>query len=195
MSTDSIVTPDANPAATDAPGNDLEVVQYEDYWGVQETFTYFLPDGKQFFEIKPMDEGAKTRFQKMTNKGIRMNQRTQDAHLDIDPSDERHTLLKESIVGWKIMQRDPKAEGGWSELPCPEDENRRKRVIADNFASQEAKFNPKVIQDLEFFIRTSNPWMQADMDMEELEKERERIDLLIKQKKEHEAGELVSANK
>lgn len=193
MSTDSIVTPDAAPAATGTVEDDLDNVQYEDYWGVQETFTFFLPDGKQFFEIKPMDEGAKTRFQKMTNKGIRMNQRSQEAHLDIDPSDERHTLIQESVVNWLIMQKGP--DGTWSPLPCPERDDLRKRVIRDNFAGQDARFNPKVIQDLEFFIRTNNPWMQADMDLEELYKERERIDLLIKQNKEQTAGELASANK
>lgn len=189
MSADTTTTPDptAQPAQDD--------VTYEDYWGVQETFQFDLKDGKQYFVIKPMDEGAKTRFQKLTNKGIRMNQRSQEAHLDIDPADERHTLIRESVVDWHIMQKDPKAESGWSELPCPDDEVRRKRVIRENFAGEDAKFNPKIIQELEFFIRTKNPWMQADMDLEELYKQRDEVDLLIKQKKEADAGEDDSTSK
>lgn len=169
---------------------DTNVEGYENYWGVEDTFKFMLPDGKQYFEVKPMDEGAKTRFQKLTNKGIRMNQRSQEATIDVDPSDERHTLIEQSVVDWKIMQRD--RDGNWSELPCPVDERQRKRSLSDNILE---KFNPKAIQDLEFFIRTKNPWMQADMDLDQMNEELDRITLLIKQKKEQDAGELASATK
>lgn len=162
---------------------------YEDYWGVQETFKFNLPDGKQYFEVKPMDEGAKTRFQKMTNKGIRMNQRTQDATIDVDPADERHTLIKESVISWRIMQKD--ADGSYSEYPSPVADAQRKRALEQMLE----KFNPKVVQDLEFFIRTKNPWMQADMDVEEIDKELDRLNELRKQVKEQQAGETSSANK
>lgn len=165
-----------------------EDTPFEDYWGVKETEFYYLPDGKQYFEVKAMDEGAKTRFQKKTNKGIRVNQRSQDAHLDVDPADERHTLILESVVSYKIMQRD--SDGSWTELPCPSDEKRRKEVLRSQILE---KFNPKIIQDLEFFIRTRNPWMQADMDLEEIDKEIDRLHELRKQKLEHDAGEGASA--
>jgi hypothetical protein len=56
-------------------------------------------------------------------------------------------------------------------------------------------FNPKVIQDLEFFIRTKNPWMQADMDLDEIDKEIGRLETLRRQKLDEEAGEGSSANK
>jgi hypothetical protein len=184
MTQDTIQPDSINPAAAQAGE------YYEDYWGVQETFRFELKDGKQYFEIVPMDEGAKTRFQKLTNKGIRMNQRTQDATIDVDPSDERHTLITESVVAWNIMQKG--ADGQWSPLPCPEDDQRRKRVIRDTIL---AKFNPKVIQDLEFFIRTKNPWMQADQELSDLLEQRDQLDELIKQAKEREAGEGSSANK
>lgn len=162
---------------------------YEDYWGVDETFKYSLPDGKQYFEIQPMNEGAKSRFQKMTNKGIRMNQRSQEALIDVDPADERHTLIKESVVGWRIMQRSP--DGSFSEYPCPSGDAQRKRSLETLLE----KFNPKVVQDLEFFIRTKNPWMQADMDVEEIDKEIDRLSELRQQVKDQQAGETSSANK
>lgn len=176
-------------AATDAPQPEVEF-SFEDYWGVQETFFFKLPDGKQYFEIKPMDEGGKTRFQKKTNKGIRVNQKSQDAHLDVDPADERHQLIIESVVSWSLFQKDPKDPRGFSELPCPTDDSRRKSVIRDLILE---KFNPKVIQDLEFFVRTSNPWMQADMDLEAIDEELDRLHVLRKQKLEHDAGEDASA--
>lgn len=162
---------------------------YENYWGVDETFKYFLPDNKQFFEIKPMDEGGKAKFQKMTNKGVRMNQRSQEATIDVDPANERHTLIKESVVGWRLMQRGP--DGSWSEFPCSADANLRRRGLDQILTS----FNPKAIQDLEFFIRTKNPWMQADMDVEQIDEEIDRLVEMKKQVLEQKAGEGSSANR
>lgn len=182
--TQDTITPDAiNPEAAQAD----EV--YQDYWGVEETFKHMLPDGKQYFEIRPMNEGAKTAFQKSTNKGIRMNQRSQEATIDVDPADERHTLILQSVVSWHIMQRG--ADGTFSEYPCPGDDRMRKRALEQMLE----KFNPKVIQELEFFIRTKNPWMQADMDLEEIDRELDRLTELRKQVKDQQSGEGSSANK
>lgn len=165
---------------------------YENYWGVDETFKWFLPDGQQFFEFRPMNEGGKSKFQRMTNKGVRMNQRTQDATIDVDPANERHTLIKESVVGWKIMQRDPGAPGGWSEYPCPPAGDQRFQRSLETLLE---KFNPKAIQDLEFEIRTKNPWMQADMDVEQIDEELDRLTKLRKDVLEQQAGEGSSATK
>lgn len=163
---------------------------YEDYWGTDETYKYMLPDGKQYFVVKPMDEGGKQKFQKKTNKGIRMNQRSSEATIDVDPADERWTLIKESVVDWLLMQKTPgtgvngiKAE--WTPFP----------FAKQNIEKYLEKANPKIIQDLEFFIRTKNPWMQADMDVEEIDKEIERLEELRKIAKEQQAGEDTSATK
>jgi hypothetical protein len=172
--TQDTITPDAT--AT-------EGVVFEDYWGTDETYNYVLPDGHQFFTIQPMDEGAKQRFQKKTNKGIRMNQRSQEATIDVDPADERWTLIKESVVGWKLMQRAK--DGTWSEYPFSK----------QNIERWLEKANPKIVQDLEFFIRTKNPWMQADMDLEQIDEEIDRLEQLRKQVVEQQAGEGSSANK
>lgn len=163
---------------------------YEDYWGVDETHRYWLPDHKQYFDIVPMNEGAKSRFQKMTNKGIRMNQRSQEATIDVDPADERHTLIKESVTSWLIMQKA--ADGSYSEFPCPVG---NASMLKRSLETLLDKFSPKVIQDLEYFIRTKNPWMQADMDVEEIDKEIDRLEELKKQVKEQKAGEASSANR
>jgi hypothetical protein len=160
-----------------------EDMQYIDFWGSTETYRYFLKDGKQYFEIKPMNEGAKAQFQKKTNRGFRMNQRSNEARMDVDPAGDRHTLIKESVVGWRIMQRGP--DGTFSEYPFAP---RNLDVVLE-------KFDPKVIQDLEFFIRTKNPWMQGDLDVEDLEKQRDELDVLIKQAKEEQAGEGSSSSK
>jgi hypothetical protein len=173
-----------------APGTPNADVEYENYWGVDETFKFWLPDNKQYFEIRPMDEGRKVKFQKMTNKAVRMNQRTEEASFDIDPAEERHTLIKESTVSWLIMQRDE--TGGWSEYPCPPSTDTRFKRSLEQLLD---KFNPKVVQDLEFFIRQKNPWMQSDMTVEDIDKELDRLQQMRRDKVRQEAGEESSANK
>ena len=176
--TQDTITPDAiHPIEAQAD----EV--YEDYWGTDETHNFMLPDGKQYFVVQPMNEGAKQRFQKKTNKGIRMNQRSQEATIDVDPADERWTLIKESVIDWKLMQKGK--DGSWS--PYPFSKQNIERFLD--------KANPKIVQELEFFIRTKNPWMQEDMDVEEIDKEIERLEELRTQAKERAAGEESSANK
>lgn len=177
--------------APQVPSNEpVEGVIYENYWGVDETFKFMLPDGKQYFEIRPMDEGAKVRFQKLTNKAVRMNQRTEEASFDIDPAEERHTLIKQSVVSYNIMQRGP--NNTWEPYPCPPESDSRFRRSLEQLLEH---FNPKIVQDLEFFIREKNPWMQANMDIEEIDTEIARLETLRRQKLDEEAGEGSSANK
>jgi len=185
MTQDTITQPDPQPVVAE------EVTTYENYWGVKEAQRFYLPDGKQYFDILPLNEGMKTRFQKLTNKGIRMNQRSQEAILDVDAANERHTLILESVVSWFIMHRDPKDPSGFSEYICPSRENDRKKKLEELLM----RFNPKVVQDLEFFIRTKNPWMQDDMNIDEIDKEIERLQELRQQVKERQQGESDSANK
>ena len=186
MTQDTITQPDAAPVT----GTEAPMPQF--YWGTNETDRFTLPDGVQFFEFKPMNEGAKAKFQKMTNKGLRLNQQTQDATIDVDPANERWTLIKESVVGWKLFQRDKNDPRGYSEYPAAvDDDNRRKRQIEEILTN----FDAKVIQDLEFKIRIANPWMQSDMTIEGIDEELDRLTKLRKQKLEEEAGEGASANK
>lgn len=162
---------------------------YGNYWGTEEEFVYKLPDGKQSFTIKPLDEGGKTLFQKMTNKGIRVNQKTQDAHLDIDPASERHTLIKNSVVAYDLMvpviDKITKRINEWQRHPFS-------KQGLDQWLN---KADPKIVQELEFFIRSKNPWMQDDMKVEDIDKEIDRLVELKNQVIEREAGEEDSANK
>lgn len=197
MTQDTITQPDATPQATPSPTVETGPVLhaeplYENYWGTDETYTYTLKDGKQFFVIQPMDEGKKARFQRKTNKGIRVNQSTNDAHLDVDPAGERHQLILDSVIDYNLMQlsvgADPRNPDSWSKFPVSNPPSR-------NLQEWLLRANPKTVQDLEFFIRTKNPWMQADMDVEEIDKEIDRLHTLRQQVLEQKEGEDVSANK
>src|SRR4051812_24981941 len=92
--------PDSQPGMI-APGSDLaDALQgtgsalFDNYWGTDETTNVYLPDGKQYVVVKPMDEGAKTKFQKMTSRDVVLQQKTGDAKMSVDPAGERHLLIK-----------------------------------------------------------------------------------------------------
>ena len=156
---------------------------YEDYWGVSETRRYTLPDGKQWIEFKIMDEGDKTKFQKMTNSDL-IVQRSGDSRIKIDPARERHELIKSSVTNWNLMQKHP--DGEWHPAP-----------FAGNRSIEQwlEKAPPKIVEDLELEIRKANPWMQADMSVDEIDKEIERLNDLRKLARERELGEGASTTK
>ena len=148
-----------------------------DYWGVDETHKHFLPDGKQYFEFKIMNEGAKARFQKRTNQDLIVG-RDNTARVKVDPVTERHELIKTSVVGWNLYKDGqyvdfgPRLLENWLEVAPP-----------------------KIVEDLEYAIRMANPWMQSEMSVEEIDKEIARLEEVRKQVKEREAGEAVSGTK
>jgi hypothetical protein len=159
----------------------LDENSYDDYWGVDETHRFDFPDGKQWIEFRIMDEGAKSRFQKLTNQDLTID-RNNTAKVRMDPANERHTLITESVIGWNMIRKV----------------NGRPEPVA--FSKQLLNKwlevgPPKVIEDLEHAIRMANPWMQAEMTVELID---EQIDRLQEQRRaiiDREAGEGSSANK
>lgn len=167
-----VVTP---PAADDE-------VSFGDYWGSDEQVKHYLPDGKQFFVIQIMNEGAKSKFQKMTNSDLVVG-RDNTATVKMDPARERHELIKASVIDWYLMQKEK--DGSWSPAPFSKRNLEAWLDVAP----------PKIVEDLEFAIRVANPWLQSEMTVEEIDKEIDRLETLRKQVKEREAGETSSADK
>lgn len=157
-----------------AAPNDVPVLApqeeaYEDYFGFAETKTFTLPDGKQQIFFQVMNEGAKTRFQQKTNRDIHMNRGTNDMRIKADPAGERAALIESSVVGWSLKRKN-KATGQWEDVPfsnngTPGDELHKWLAVA----------NPKIVEDLEDTIRKANPWLQADMTVEQIDEEIARL--------------------
>lgn len=168
---------------TDAAGiPDDEYSGIEDYWGTDETVNVYLPDGKQYFVVKPMNEGEKAKFQKMTSKDVVLQQRTGDARMSIDPAGERHQLIKSSVINWQIFK---KVNGR------PEPVGFSKQMLEKWLETAP----PKVVEHVEHKIRLVNPWLQAEMTLADIDEEIDRLAELRKQVVEREAGEAASANK
>jgi hypothetical protein len=152
------------------PMNEPEV-EFEDYFGFDDFHTFTLPDGKQWFKFKVMNEGDRAKFQRLTNKDIKINRTSQDAIIATDVAAERHMLITQSVVDWYMLARmEPGA------APQPVGFSLSAGKI--NLQVWLAKANPKIVDDLELAIRQANPWMQADMTTDEIDKEIQRLNEL-----------------
>lgn len=157
----------------------MEEANFPNYWGTSETHKFMFPDGRLYIEFKLMNEGDKKKYQQKTNRDLTI-QRGGDTKIGIDPATDRHLLITMSTVDWYMWM--------------PKDLN---NPSAGMEQVQFSKFNlekflelgdPKVIQDLETEIRMANPWMQADMTVEEIDKEIDRLEEVKKQVKERDAA-------
>jgi hypothetical protein len=172
--------------ATIAPEDPAVIEIYEDYFGFGLQEEFVLPDGKQKVFFKVMNEGERTKFQKRTSKDIKFNRATNDAAIKADPAEERRELIMTSVTGWSLKMRTPQ---GWVDAPFSTGSSN------SDLAKWLDKANPKIVDDLELAIRKANPWMQADMTLEEIQKERDRLDDLERQIQERERGEASSSSK
>lgn len=148
-----------------------------DYFGFQSTEKFYLPDGQQYIEFEIMNEGKKAKFQKLTTKDL-VVQRGGDARMKMDPAQERHELIRQSVTGWNLYR------GG---NPVPFSPTNLKDFLE--------LANPKLIEDLEKAIRKANPWLMGEMKSEDIRREIENLEEMLKTAEEREAGEASSANR
>lgn len=163
------------------------VVEYTDFFGFGDNKEFVLPDGRQKIFFKVMSEGERKRFQQLTNRDIRVNQATRDAHLKADPAGERWHLIEQSVTGWSLKRKN--ARGDWEDAPFSSGSP------GSELSKWMERANPKIIDDLEFAIRMANPWMQQDMSVEEIDREFERLTEMRKAAVERERGEGSSSGR
>lgn len=166
--------------------NPAVVEMYDDYFGWGDDKEFVLPDGRQKIYFKVMNEGERRKFQQLTNRDIRFNQATRDAHLKADAAGERWALIESSVTGWTLKRH---AARGWEDVPFS---SGRQGTTLSQWLE---KANPKIVDDLEFAIRMANPWMQNEMSLEEIDKEMERLTDLRKAAVEREKGKFDSSGK
>jgi hypothetical protein len=146
----------------------VEVVEYEDYFGFEETKTFTLPDGRQQIFFAVMNEGAKSKFQQKVNRDIHLNRATNDARIKTDPAGERRALIEESVTGWSLMRRNA-ASGQWEPAPFS------KGSPGSELSKWLDKANPNLVEKLEDAIRKANPWLLGEMTVEQIDEEMQRL--------------------
>ncbi len=135
-----------------------------------------LVDGVQWVDFNIMSEGDKAKFQRKTNRDITVNQKTNDAKIKLDPAEERHELIKQSVCDWYMFAPNPHQGGRMEPVPFSLSDTRHPSgMCLERWLSLA---NPKLVEDLELAIRKANPWMQADMTVEAIDEEIKRLEEL-----------------
>lgn len=149
-----------------------------DYFGFASSEKFTFPDGVTFIEFDVMNEGKKTKFQKMTQKDLVLERQSGNARMKVDPGVERHELIRQSVKAWNLTR------GG---EPVP--------YTSRNLADFLELADPKLIEDLEKAIRKANPWLMAEMKVEDIDREIESLQEMRAIAEEREKGEASSSSK
>ena len=152
-----------------------ETVQV-DYFGFEETENVFLPDGRSYLTIQALNEGGRRRYLNRVNREVKIAKQTGDAIMQLANGDERRILLAEAVVGWNLVR---KSKDG-SIQPLVFNEGKLNEFLTSA--------NPKVIDVVDKAVRAQNPWLMADVTLEDLLKQKEELDEQIEKKRAEDEG-------
>ncbi len=161
-----------NPVIEDS----MPQTQQIDYFGFAKTTKYFFPDGITFLELKAMNEGEKSKFQKETQRDLVLEKNSGNARFKMDPATERHELIKSSVVGWNLTRNG---------VPVPFDNKGRANPLNDFLELAD----PKVVEEIELAIRKLNPWLLNELTVTEIDNQIEELKELREVAVERERGE------
>lgn len=160
----------------DTPGSDSSGSEQQDYFGFQSLKKFFFPDGVTWIEFTVLNEGQKKNFQDKTSSDMVVERRSGDARMTLKQGTQRHELLKAACVNWNLKRN---VRGTVQEVPFG-------AVPFNDFLTLG---DPRIIENLEKEIRKANPWLMADMTADDIRKEIENLEELLKVKVAEEAGE------
>jgi hypothetical protein len=164
-------------AEASAPPSGTEYVEIDFFDTAEDTKQVFLPGSKtQYVVITALREGQKKKYQNLTNRDMVLERASGNARMKTAPGDERHLLLKMAIVDFHLLR-------GGEEL----------RYNDKNLAIFLDVAPPKVIEEIEREIHLKNPWLLADMSVEDIDKEIERLTEMRETKLKEDEGNADSA--
>lgn len=170
--------------ATVVPSDEGPQPQIVDYWGTDLTERWNLPDGVQWMEVKVMNEGDRSKFERLTSQDLRVDQRSQQAIMKMDQARDRHSLIEAAVTNWKLYR---KIKGGEKQGQLEEVRFTREKLTA---WLEEA--DPKLVDDLSMFIRKINPWLHGEMTIEQVDQEIERLRGVRDDLEKRDAGKAAS---
>lgn len=139
-------------------------------------------DKTQWIDHREFNEGQRKKYLNALNRDMVVQRTTGDMRVKMAPGDERHALLKVAITGWYLV-RGP--EGQQVEVPF----NTKNR---DEFLE---KAPPKIIDVIEKAVRKANPWLMAEMSLEDIDKEMANLQEMRDIKVKEEEGNVDSLSK
>lgn len=148
-----------------------------DYFSYSENANVLLPDGVSFVTIKKLNEGDRKKYQNATNREIALASRGGDAKVRLAPGDDRHALLKASIIGWNLSQ-------GGNIVPFT---NQALEMFLQ-------RTDPVIVDLLEKEIRKFNPWLLGELTVEQIQTEIDALEEMKHAKLREDEGKLFSSN-
>ncbi len=165
---------------------------YENYFSFDERERWYFPDGKQWIEFKKLTEGDRARYLKATRSDVHLNQKSGEARIPFDQSEDRRQLLLAAITDWHIVSF---VTGRPQLIPFQPTTNAQGKVNLGGTVSQWLQnANPEVLGSLEKSIRKYNPWLLNEMSVEQIDKELADLQELriAAEKREAEEGNFAS---
>ena len=164
-------------AAMEEQGVSSSLPVQADYFGFTETHRVMLPDGISWIEHQTLNEGARRQYLNKVNKEVAIKRVSGDAVMKMQSGDDKHTLLEAAIVGWNIIQ------GG--------------KPLTFSKGSKGSTLNqfleaapPKIVDIIETDVRKHNPWLMADLSVEDIDKQIEELNTMREAKLKEEAGKV-----
>ena len=146
----------------EAQGVSSTIPVQADYFGFEETFEVTLPDGMSKITHKRLTEGDRRNYLDKVNREVRLQKTTGDAIMKMQAGQERHVLLDAAIVGWNLQR---------SGQPVPFS----KGSAGSNLGQFLNMADPKVVDIIEKAIRKVNPWLMADLTVEDIDQQIEEL--------------------
>ena len=140
----------------------------DEFEGIVDTYAFggtrvFTIDRKQSITFKVLTEGDKAKYQRATNRDIRVDRKTDSAHLRTDLASDRHALITISVVGWELYTR---GSNGWERMSYSDAMLQNWLKVTD----------PAIVERLEETIRKANPWLNTEnVTVEDIDKEIEEL--------------------
>lgn len=159
-----------------AAGAATETHSYVDYFDFDDTRRVMLPDGVSYVEIQVLNEGARRKYLNSTNRDVTIQRATGDARMSIASGDDRVALLTEAIVGWNLQTVD--RDGKMADVKF--DPRALTRFLD--------KASPVVIDIIEKEVRIDNPWLTADITIEQIDEQIKQLEEMREQKLREEEG-------
>ena len=157
-------------AAMQQAGERMEDYVEPDYFGVSDTRDVFLPGSRvQFVTIKAFTEGDRRKYLDRTNRDMKLGKDGQ-ASMKMTPGSDRYELLKVAVVDWHVLR------GG---APFPFGDRQ-----LDDFLKVTS---PSTVDHIVKEVHKLNPWLLAEMSVEDIEKEIANLQEMLETKKKEEA--------
>lgn len=169
-------TLDPTTAAMKAAGVATETGTYVDYFDFDDTRNVTFPDERSFVTIQVLNEGARRKYLNSTNRDVTIQRATGDAKMKIASGDDRAALLSSAIVGWNLQTKNKSGEME----PIPFNKQNLTKFLESA--------SPTIIDLIEKEVRKDNPWLLADVSIEDIDKQIEELQELRAKKLEETEG-------